>query len=405
MDAPVASPEKTKPSTQSLRVLIVEDDPSYRHLCRRYLTHSSSRRVDVEEAATGDAAFRAIQRDRYDCLLVDYALPDTTGTEFIHEAGKQLGERVPPSILITAAGGEMAATEALRVGAADFLPKQVVSAETLARSIGNAVEKARLRGALNQRSEELERAIETLRARNEEIQRFYQNVSHEVKTPLAAAREFLSIVLDGVAGPVTSEQQEMLMHAVDSCDQITAHFNDLVDMTRLEAGKIQLNRRLASVEAIGIRCFAAVKAGLRAKSIRFEQAIDSPLPLVYLDRNRIMQVLGNLLGNAVKYTPEGGMVRLVIRYYAEEEQIELIVTDTGCGIARQDLPHIFDRLYQVQSSEDQFTGAGLGLGLSIAREIVLLHGGTIRAESVKGSGSSFTVRLPAAADQKLENTP
>lgn len=387
-----------------MSVLIIEDDPSYRRLCQKYLSKDTQQRYEVVEVGSAADGIAECSRRKYDCLLVDYSLPDLTGVEVVRELTQSLGEAAPPCIILTADGGTVAAAEALRVGAADFLPKRYLSTNPLSRSISNAVEKGRLKQSIAERTKALEVANDALKSRNDEIQRFYQNISHEVKTPLAAAREFIAIVLDGIVGPVTDDQQEMLNYAVESCDQITGHFNDLIDMTRLESKKFVLKQQIASLNAVAIRCLAATKSACQEKNISLYSEYDDSLPLMRLDRNRVIQVISNLLGNAIKFTPENGMVTLSIHYYADESSVDIVVNDTGCGIAEEHLPNIFDRLYQVENAHDEFTGAGLGLGLSIAKEIVALHDGKMCVESVVGEGTTFTVRLPVESCNELELT-
>jgi len=378
------------------RILLIDDDPAYCHLLRRFLAKDTSARYEIVVAPNASAGITACESQSFDCLLIDYTLPDLTGTELISNLSSIHSVFTPPAIILTADGGEEAAAEAVRAGASDYMPKQAVSAQSLSRAIGNAIEKSRLKNSVENRSRDLERANEALQSKSDEIQRFYHTVSHEVKTPLAATREFIAIVLDGIAGPVTEEQVEMLTYAIDSCDQLTAHFNDLVEMTRLEARKISLKKKVGSLEGVITRCLASIASPVEAKNITLSQQIESPLPLVLIDGNRVIQVLSNLLGNAIKYTEMNGSITLSISHALEDGFVHISVADTGCGISKTDLPHVFDRLYQVEEGGDELMGAGLGLGLSIAKEIVALHGGDIWVESVYGEGSTFTFRLPVA---------
>ena len=380
----------------AIRVLLIDDDPAYRHLCERYLSKNADSRFELVSVPNASAGIAECQEESFDCLLIDYTLPDVSGTQVFRTLSSILSELTPPAIILTADGGEDAAAEAVRAGAADYMPKRTVSAQSLSRAICNAVEKSRLKSSAETRRRDLQRANEELQSKNDEIQRFYHGVSHEVKTPLAAAREFIAIVLDGIAGPVTQQQTEMLTHALDSCDQITSHFNDLVEMTRLEAEKITMKKKVGSLEGVVTRCLASMAAAVEAKNISLEKHIESPLPLVLIDGNRVIQVLSNLLGNAVKYTDPNGKITLSISHSTADGYIHIAVADTGCGIGDDALPHVFERLFQVENGGDELMGAGLGLGLSIAKEIVALHDGDIWAESVLGEGSTFAFRLPVA---------
>jgi len=379
-----------------IHVLLIDDDPAYRHLCQRYLKKNHAINYEIVAVSNATAGLSECQSASFDCLLIDYSLPDISGTEVIRSLSDLLAEDAPPTIILTADGGEAAAAEALRAGAADFMPKRTISAQSLSRAIENAVEKKKLKNKVAARSRELQRANDQLQSRNDEIQRFYHTVSHEVKTPLAAAREFIAIVLDGIAGPVTEDQIEMLRHALDSCDQITSHFNDLIEMTRLEAKKITMEKKMESLDNIIIRCLAAISSAVKTKNIVLKKEIKAPLPLMLMDSNRVIQVLSNLLGNALKFTEENGKITLRIWHAIADGYVHIAVADTGRGISQNQLPHIFERLYQVENGSDEFMGAGLGLGLTIAKEIVALHGGNIWAESVLGEGSTFTFRLPVA---------
>lgn len=379
-----------------VRILLVDDDPAYSHLCKRYLSKHVQPRFEVVSVATAALGLEACQNQHFDCLLVDYTLPDIRGTQVLQALTLDPEQPAPPTIIMTADGGERAASEAVRAGATDFLSKRVISPESLIRAVNNAVEKGRLQRSVAIRSKALEVANQRLSANNEQIQRFYQSVSHEVKTPLAAAREFIAIVIDGIAGPITDYQEEMLTHALDSCDQITAHFNDLIEMTRLDAKKIALNRSVNSVSRVIARCFAAADAAVEGKQLYIKKRVANEVPEFPFDCNRIIQVLSNLLGNAIKFTPQGGTITVTIAHDEVSQRVSMSVADTGCGIAPEDLDRVFDRLYQVDETGDELMGAGLGLGLSIAQEIVALHGGEMAVESIFGEGSTFSFWLPTA---------
>ncbi|MFK8028719.1 MAG: sensor histidine kinase [Gammaproteobacteria bacterium] len=378
-----------------LRILMIDDDPGYRTLCERYLHKSRRAKFHVTMASSVAEGLEALKNAEFDCLLVDYVLPDFAGTQVIRSIrDSEIMDANPPTVIMSAQGGEDAAADAVRAGAMDFLPKRIVSSTSLVSAITNAVQKNSLRKSVVASSSKLQCAIEELKTKNEEISRFYQLVSHEVKTPLSAAREFIAITLDGIAGPVTDYQKEMLTHALDSCDQIGAHFNDLIEVTRLENQKIELNRELASIDEVVTRCFASMNKTIVEKKIFVKKRIINALPPFWFDVNRIIQVLSNLLGNAIKYTPEGGTVTLALRYSKEQRCIDIAVSDEGCGITEKDQARVFDRLYQVGNS-DASMGSGLGLGLSIAKEIVELHNGQLSVESEIGKGSTFNVQLPS----------
>jgi PAS domain S-box-containing protein len=241
---------------------------------------------------------------------------------------------------------------------------------------------------------QLERSNADLRHKNEEIQNFYHTLSHELKTPLTSAREFIAIVMDGLAGGLNKTQREYLRIALESCNQLRVCINDLLDATRLETGKLSIDLKPACLGTVVERIVKALRPAAAGKRIELTCEVEPDVPAVSVDENRITQVITNLLNNALKFTESGG--RIVARVSSSIDQadmVEVSVSDTGRGIPAEQLDRIFDRLYQVKSG-DASTEQGVGLGLYICRELVRLHGGDISVESKVGEGSKFAFTLP-----------
>lgn len=391
---PLEQPSPTEACDDTIRLLIVDDDGAFRRLCREYLRHQPDVRYEITEASTGIEASTSFDPSSFDCVLVDYRLPDTSGTGLMRALQSEERASVP-MIMLTAVGSEDIAMEAVHSGAADYMPKHRVSEKSLHRAISYVVEKDRLRRSVRERTEKLQRANEELRRKNDQIRRFYHTVSHEIKTPLTAAREFIALIAEGVMGEVSDRQRETLEHAIQSCDQIAAHFNDLIESTRLETGKLRIDRAPRDLGTLIRQSVMSIKAMLDEKELVLEQDIPAELPQVDVDGSRIVQVLSNLLGNAVKYTDSGGLVEIRAHYDSADHRVWVSVRDTGCGIPAEHLPRIFERLYQVDERSHASTHAGLGLGLSIAQEIVGLHGSELSVDSEVGSGTTFRFSLPA----------
>lgn len=241
---------------------------------------------------------------------------------------------------------------------------------------------------------QIERTNADLRRKNEEIQNFYHTLSHELKTPLTSAREFISIVIDGLAGGLNDTQREYLRIALESCNQLRVCINDLLDATRLETGKLSIELKPTALGELAQRVVTTLLPAAAGKRIRLACDVDPGLPPVELDESRITQVITNLVNNALKFTEAGGTITVSVGASAEKQDVmEVSVTDTGRGIPGAQIDRIFDRLYQVKSG-DATTEQGVGLGLFICRELVRLHGGDIRVESTVGKGSTFTFELP-----------
>jgi len=240
----------------------------------------------------------------------------------------------------------------------------------------------------------LERTNKVLSQRNQEIQNFYHTLSHELKTPLTSAREFISITMDGLAGPLNATQREYLGIAKESCDQLRACVNDLLDATRLETNKLALELKPVAISVLMHRVLASMGLMAAEKKIDLRNEIQPELPEIAIDEHRITQVLTNLLSNAIKHTPESGTIVVTAREAPERaELLEISVRDTGCGIPKEEQERIFDRLYQIKAG-DASTEQGVGLGLYLCRELVQLHGGNIWVESESGKGSTFAFVLP-----------
>ena len=241
---------------------------------------------------------------------------------------------------------------------------------------------------------QVERTNADLRRKNDEIQNFYHTLSHELKTPLTSAREFVSIVMDGLAGGINETQREYLRIALESCNQLRVCINDLLDATRLETGKLSIDLKPTALGELAQRVVTTLHPAAAGKRIRLGCEVERGLAPVELDESRITQVIINLVNNALKFTESGGEITVSVVASAEKEGfVEVSVSDTGRGIPEQQIERIFDRLFQVKSG-DATTEQGVGLGLFICRELVRLHGGDIRVESKVGAGSTFTFDLP-----------
>lgn len=244
--------------------------------------------------------------------------------------------------------------------------------------------------------QQLTEAHQHLQHKHEELQSFYHTVSHEVKTPLTSAREFVSLVMEGLAGPVTDTQKEYLSIAQESCDQMHTCINDMLDVTRLETGKMNIEFRTSSLADLTRRIVTRQMSAAERKGVHLNCTIKPGVGDILMDETRIAQVIGNLLNNALKFTSEGGLVSVVVEPLATlADHVRITVSDTGCGIHKKHLARIFDRLYQVRDG-DASSRMGLGLGLYICHELVRLHNGSICVESVIGQGSTFYVTLPVS---------
>lgn len=379
--------------SEPLTFLIVDDSEEDRMVCRRYL-RSCAESVRLLEAEVGREGLALAAEEQPDCVVLDYQLPDMDGIEFVEELVSRPSH--PPVVVLTGRGDEATAVQTMKSGAADYLSKSSLTPTGLRRAVSNAIEKHGLRVALETHQRELQTTNDNLRRRNEEIRGFYHQVSHELKTPMTAAREFAAIVRDGITGDVNEEQQDCLASVVECCDQMKRLVDDMLDVTRIETGKLHLEPGPVDLEELARRA---------AQASHIRQPEGAPVPEVTIeaastelcaDETRVLQVLHNLLGNAYKFTDPAG--RVAVRVFErpdEPEHLFVSVADSGRGIPPADLGRVFDRLYQVHDQPDERPAeeSGLGLGLYICSELVRLHEGRIEVESEPGRGTTFTFSL------------
>ncbi|MFB3737507.1 MAG: sensor histidine kinase [Candidatus Velamenicoccus archaeovorus] len=243
-------------------------------------------------------------------------------------------------------------------------------------------EVGQLATAFNRMSAELE-SLEQLR------RDLVANVSHELKTPISALRAHLENLLDGVESPDPETLQVMLSQS----ERLGRLVDRLLDLSRLESGETPLQREPVPLHPLVSQVLSEIEVARADRGVAIQDLVPDDLPPIFVDRERVHQVLFNLLDNAVRFTPAGG--RVVVSARRSDGACEVAVADTGPGIAPEHLPRLFERFYRVDPSRSHKDG-GTGIGLAIARSVVEAHGGRIRAESEIGKGSTFTFELPVA---------
>ena len=235
---------------------------------------------------------------------------------------------------------------------------------------------------------------QTLEQRLQLKNQFLSHVSHELRSPLSAIYQFVTILIDGLAGEVNSEQREYLEIIHRNAKQLRNMIDELLESTRADTNKLIIDRQCISIKDLTGDVLASTLPTAAAKGINLSADVAADLPLVYADPERVKQILVNLVGNAVKFTPANGTITMRARVYEQDANfVCTTVTDNGCGISPEGTKRIFDRLYQETESLDK-NRQGLGLGLYICKELTTLHGGRIWVESKLGKGSSFSFTLP-----------
>ena len=221
---------------------------------------------------------------------------------------------------------------------------------------------------------------------------FISTVSHELRTPLTSIKGFLKLTLVEELGPLTPQQRECLNVADEEADRLTHLINDLLDISRIEAGRLQFTWEQVDPAELITQVLQLLQPQADERGLTMRDEAPPGLPTVRADRQRLFQVLTNLVENAIKFTPRGGQVR--VGAAVEGETLAVWVSDTGVGIPPHALPRLFERFYQVEGDGGRRAHSGSGLGLAIAKQLVELHGGHIGVSSRPGAGTTFRFTLP-----------
>ena len=225
---------------------------------------------------------------------------------------------------------------------------------------------------------------------------FVHQVSHELRAPLSAINQQHSVILDGLAGELTTKQGELLKRGQDRIQGLLDMINDLLDVARIESGHgVQQQVVLNLADILG-KTVALLASKAEERGLSLELELPPELPLVQADARSMEEVFTNLISNGINYTPDGGTV--TVSAIPHGEYLEFRVSDTGVGIAPEEIPKIFDKFYRVKHPETRQV-IGTGLGLSIVKGIIEAHRGSVEVESKPGVGTTFRVLLPTISGQ------
>ena len=364
----------------AIQLLLVEDNPGDARLIKLFLDQSLQEFTITHTTGLSDT-MQFLAHEHPDTVLLDLGLPDSRGLATLRETRKAAPE--VPVVILTGLNDEELAVDALKEGAQDYLVKGSIESKTLVKSVRYAIERQRLL-AENERLR-----VQQIALKDE----FLSHVSHELRSPLNAIYQFVSILSDGLAGECNPQQREFLQIIWRNAGQLKTMIGELLDVTRAAAAKLIVNLHTLEVAPLIEEACDTIRAAADLKNIALSTEVPGTLPRVLADPDRLRQILINLLENAVKFTPEAGKV--TIRVSASETSPQVLkfsVIDSGCGIAPELHERIFERLYQVSSNDRARTG--LGLGLYICRELVKLQGGNIFVEQSSPAGTTFSFSLP-----------
>lgn len=394
---------------KALDILLVDDDAVDRMAICRALSRTDLA-IKVTEVNNAKEAIARLNHSSYDCVFLDYRLPEQDGLSLIRQWRTE-GVTIP-LVVLTGQGDEQIAVDLMKAGASDYLIKTRVSPDRLALLLRNAlrVYEAEQREAtalaqlqqtnilLTEQNQELEdqrryiedqnfKLITAYRVKSE----FLATMSHELRTPLNAILGFSQILDSQSKGPLTSHQAEMVKRIFTNGKNLLSLVNDILDLSKLEAQQLTLNPTSVDLHELVESTLSDLLSLAEGKALALKSDLNLSNPIVTNDEHRLRQVLINLVSNAIKFT-DRGHVRVGLTDDGPSH-ISLTVEDTGIGIAQNQLPHIFEAFRQVDQTIRR-QRPGTGLGLAIVHSLVTVMGGTTAVSSQLGQGTTFTVTLP-----------
>ncbi|MEQ8785314.1 MAG: response regulator [Pirellulaceae bacterium] len=384
----------------SAKVLLVDDDAATLNA----LTGAMRLRmpnVALETCESGLAAVERIVQEEFDAVVTDIKMPGMDGLALLSEIRRLRPEL--PTLLITGHGQHDLAVQALRGGAFDFIQKPI-ERDYFVASLSRAISMRQMsrqlqqqKAALERHAVELERTVASrtrqLSEANQRKDEFLAMLSHELRNPLACVMSSVELLIRGNCEDETTK--EICEIASRQAAQMSRLLDDLLDLSRVSRNKIELRKSRLRLDSLIEQAVASINSRMASREHRLHVEIDDVQGVYVMgDATRLEQVIVNLLNNAAKYTPPYGDIRLRAR--RGEFDVAIEVRDNGMGISSDLLASVFEPFVQADRSRHR-TDGGLGIGLTLVRQLVKLHGGEVTADSDgEGRGSCFTVRLPVA---------
>jgi signal transduction histidine kinase len=368
-----------------IAILLVEDNPGDARLTRELLAEVDSFEFDLEHVESMADATAALGRRKFDVALLDLSLPDSHGVEGISMLLKMAP--TTPIVVLTGRSDDGVAIDVLQAGAEDYLIKGMGDGQLMVRAIRYSIERARGRLLLLDAKTKAEIA-------NRTKTEFLANMSHELRTPLNAIMGFSELMKGQMLGPVGNPTYvEYARDIYQSAAHLLQIINDILDLSKVEAGKIDLDERPINVHALVDTSLRLVAERASEAGVTVTNEVAADLPPLFADERLLKQILINLLSNSIKFTEKGGSVRV----QAGRETtgvMSLSVADSGIGIAEDDLPRVMEPFRQADAALSR-KYEGTGLGLPLVKAFAELHGGRLELESALNVGTTAIVRLPA----------
>ena len=381
------------PTSPPVNVLIVDDRPE--NLMALHAVFEDEPYV-LWEASSGEEALKHLLKAEFAVIIMDVQMPGLNGFETAQLIKRREKTRQVPIIFVTAIDKHDAYVfQGYEAGAVDYMFKPF-DPRILQCKVAAFVEMYRHKQALARHVEALDAANRELRELDRFKDSFLSVISHELRTPLNFIMGFASILDDELTGTLNEAQRLAVSRILVGADRMEELASDLIDYAKIQAGKLILTPASQPYTELVEGVLAVIRPYAEERGVAI--GVDAQVEAApWVDKNRIAQVLRNLVANAVKFTPQGG--RVAVRTFMRDDRLVTQVEDTGVGIAEDQLTRIFDGFTQVDMSATRASG-GTGLGLAISKALVEAHGGEIDVASVPGQGSVFSFTLPIAVDSR-----
>lgn len=387
--SPDTETEAAGDTTEEVSVLLIEDDEDDYLLTREYVADfGDSDGYQLNWCPTYDEGLQQLVEGDHDICLLDFRLGARDGIDLLRQAHQR--DCNTPVIMLTGAGDRRVDRAAMNAGAADYLVKSELTAGLLERSLRYSLERHRFVQKQRRLASENERLYREAKRALELRDEMHRIVVHDLKNPLNTMGLALQLMERHVERGANAEAFTRQLETQRMCiDQMRRLIQDLLEAARIEDGNLSLDRGIHRPEQLVEAAVGQHQIQADDRSMELTTDVADDLPAVDVDRRRIEQVFANLIGNAIKFTPEGGSIE--VSATTDGDDVRFSVHDTGPGIAEKELPKLFDRFWQA----DDESSRGAGLGLAICKGIVDAHGGRIWAESSEGDGSTFSFTAPA----------
>ena len=385
----------TVEKNSNINILLVDDSSFMRRMLRGIL---SPKRFNIFEANDGVNGLKVLDEEDIHLVLLDYEMPGMDGLEMIEQVKKNIKFLELPIIMLSGNDDKNVVARALKNGATDFLKKPFAIEELLLKcdlQVKDYINIQRIKA----KEEALEIALQKTQEAEQHKAMFLANMSHEIRTPLNAILGFVDILEDDEKDELKKNHLKTIQN---SGDLLLCLINDILDFSKIESGKLDINKEVFVVDELYHLILSLYSPAIKEKGLELKSLIDPNLPeYFYSDFLRIKQIITNLIGNAIKFTPSTGEITFEIKVTNDKKNIEFSISDTGIGIASKNHKKVFELFSQAESTTTKKFG-GTGLGLSICSKLVSLLNGEIGIQSELGEGSKFYFTLPIVEFDKSD---